>query len=110
LCGRVNHHVVVLCGRFNVVDAGQEEPIAVIMDVIFDGFIFIGWRQEAEVAADRRPAGRRGVGEELWKREHVEADEHAGELRRKVLLIFVGNRCSFYSMEVSSRSGHLPLP
>jgi hypothetical protein len=60
LCGRVNHHVVVLCGRFHVVDAGQEEPIAVIMDVIFDGFIFIGWRQEAEVAADRRPAGRRG--------------------------------------------------
>jgi hypothetical protein len=108
-CGRVNHHVVVLRGRFHVVDAGQEEPIAVIIDVIFDGVIFIGWRQEAEVAADGRPAGRRGAGEELWKREHVEADEHAAEreLRaQEALSVDDGSPCLAYAATDGERARH----
>jgi hypothetical protein len=73
--GKVNHHVVFFLGRVDHVDLGQEEPIAVILDVMVDA----SWRQEVELSADRWPPWRWRAREELWKREHVEADEHAYE-------------------------------
>jgi hypothetical protein len=76
-CSGVSHHAVAFLGRGIHVDDDQEEPVAVILDAIFIVFRtnLTGWMQEVELAADRRPARRRRAGEELWEREHVEAEE-----------------------------------
>jgi hypothetical protein len=72
--------------KVNHVVTKQDKPIAMTIDEVVPlplacpiGENFDGRGQEAELAADRRPARCRGAGEELGEGERSPAHEDAGE-------------------------------
>jgi hypothetical protein len=99
----VGQRIPTLRGRVNHVVAKQDKPIAMTIDEVVALPLaypvreyFDGRGQEAELAADRRPARCRGAGEELGEGERSPAHEDAREGEpcvQEALAVYDGSPC-----------------